>query len=378
LSSDQPIGIGFVGAGWIGSMFLKHLLAHPHVQVRGLHQRREATAHAVLDDLGLDRALFRPSFDELIADPAVHGVFLCGPNMTHGPQSIAALEAGKHVFCEKPIATSVEDYQRQIELAQANPRLVTLVDYMLHFHPFEQRLQQMVRNNAFGQITQIQVNYRHPVNIAGDKAWKLSKEQMGDALGMAIIHSLYVMIATKAAQARPARVYATSMPAQVRPFEPDPIWNIHVTFDDGACGFCFGNIDSANGYDALHSVSGTEGALVHDSLTDPSHKVRFWSSATDQKWIYPLDRQRCEAEGFGDLAWPEGTPTPDSGDVIHHQTADAATHFIDCIRQQEDSPLSFQNTRVVTELGWATQMSAKLGQPVDLPIDLDQARTILQ
>ena len=62
------------------------------------------------------------------------------------------------------------------------------------------------------------------------------------------------------------------MGAQVRDFEPPPIWNILVRFDNGATGFCFGNIDSGNGYDAYHNLFGTKGAFIFDSQID--HAIR--------------------------------------------------------------------------------------------------------
>ena len=376
-STTEPVRVGVVGAGMIGSLFVEHLAAHPHADVAGIYQRSGDKAAALLQNVGLPTDRYYASFDAMLADDAVDAVFLCGPNAHHAQQAIAALEADKHVFCEKPIATRVSEYVQQLRLTEQKPRLITLVDYLLHFHPFERRLTQMVRDDTFGKITQIQVNYRHPVNVAGGKAWKLSKAEMGDAIGMGIIHSLYVMLATMAPQAKPVRVYATSMPAQVRGFEPEPIWNILIGFDNGAAGFCFGNIDSSNGYDALHSVYGTEGALVCDALTDPPRKVRYWSDATDGQWIHPLDRARCEAEGHGDLAWPDGFPTPDSGGVMNQLTGDAVGHFVDCVRTGDQSPLSFHNSRTVTDVGWAAQMSAKLGRPVDLPIDLDEASRLL-
>ena len=60
----------------------------------------------------------------------------------------------------------------------------------------------MARNGEFGTITQIQVNYRHPINIAGDKVWKLAGARMGDAIGMGIVHSLSAMMNIMAAQRR--------------------------------------------------------------------------------------------------------------------------------------------------------------------------------
>jgi predicted dehydrogenase len=279
------------------------------------------------------------------------------------------MEAGKHVFCEKPCATAYPDYLRQIELERAHPGLITYVDYILYFDPMEQKLRRMVADGAFGDITQIQINYRHPINIVGEKAWKLRADAMGDAIGMGINHALSVMVFAMASQARPVRVYATSTPARVRGFEADPIWNVQVEFDNGAGGFCFGNIDSSNGYDAYHSLYGSRGAFLFDSLLDQPNKVRYWSEAlTGGDWVYPLDAARDP-----DHAWPPDLATPDSGNVIEHQTSACMNHFIDAIKSGAPSPLSFANSALIAEIGWGALVSARLRQPVDLPLNSDTA-----
>ena len=78
----------------------------------------------------------------------------------------------------------------------------------------------------------------------------------------------------------------------------------------------------------------TEGAFVFDSLLEREQKVRYWSAeATGGRWIRPLDPARCETEGDASLAWPSDLSTPDSGDVIHHQTAEAVAHFLGHVRR---------------------------------------------
>ena len=239
----------------------------------------------------------------------------------------------------------------------------------------EQRLLKMIGDGTFGSITQIQVNYRHPVNITGDKVWKLRKDLMGDAIGMGIVHALSgIAWQMRANGARPTAVYATSTSATVRGFESDPIFNIMIKFDNGATSLTFGNIDICNGYDAYHNLSGTEGGFIFDSQTDQPVKVRLWSnSIAEGKWIFPLDVDRCQRDGAADAAWGEDIDLPDSGDVVNHQTAEAIGHFIDCIRNDTQSPLSFENSALIGELGWATQLSAATGREVPLPLDYDEA-----
>jgi len=366
----KKIGVGFVGAGWMGTEHLKRLNARQDVEVLALLEPNVERAKKTLVDLGLPPELLVNEYANIIENSAIDAVWLVSPNSFHGQQAIKAMQAGKHVFCEKPAATIFSEFCDEIEMERANPNLITFVDYLMNFDTMESRLCDMVAGGEFGQITQIQINYRHPVNIAGDKVWKLRKDIMGDAIGMGIIHSISVMINAMSSQATPVGVYATSMSAKVRGFEPDPVWNITVKFDNGATGFCFGNIDNGNGYDAYHNLYGTEGAFIFDSQLDRSQKLRYWSAkSTDGKWIYPLDADRCKQDVCESLAWSADTTTPDSGDVIAHQTGACVEHFIECVKSGKQSFLSFANSAGVAEIGWAAQMSAGTGKEVPLPLD---------
>lgn len=366
--SMKKINVGFVGAGWMGGVQLQQLANRDDVNVAYLVEPNQERASELLGKLGLNQTKATSSFDDIVKDPKVDAVWLVSPNSFHGPQSIAAMKAGKHVFCEKPAAIQFDHYLEQIKLEQDNPKLITYVDYILYFDSFEQRLRDMIRQNALGKVTQIQVNYRHPINIAGDKKWKLSKETMGDAIGMGINHAISVIVLAMEPQAKPVGVFAISMPAQVRQFEADSIWTIIIRFDNGATGVCLGNIDTSNGYDAYHSVTGTEGELVFDGRLDPNDKVRYWSNTlTSGKWVYPLDAARCAKDGAE--SWPAGTTTPDSGNVIEHQTGECVGHFLNAVQSGTKSPLSFANSKAIAEIGWAAQMSAKQGVEVKLPLD---------
>lgn len=361
----KKIGIGFVGAGWMGSVQLERLAVRDDVEIFALLEPNKSRGKEVLNKLGLSEKLLVEDYEQIINNPQIDTVWLVSPNSFHGWQSIAAMEAGKHVFCEKPCATKFSDFCRQIELERANSKLITFVDYILYFDSLEERLRQMVADGTFGEITQIQVNYRHPINITGDKVWKLNRDIMGDAIGMGINHAISVLIYAMRSQAKPVAVYATSEAARVRGFEADPIYNIVIKFDNGATGFCFGNIDSGNGYDAYHNVFGTEGGFVFESQIDRPYKIRYWSNkTTNGKWIRPLD-----SKDAGNLTWPENTTTPDSGNVVEHQTGECVAHFIECIKNNTKSPLSFVNSQIIAEVGWAAQISAKLNKEIHLPLN---------
>ena len=358
----------------MGSVQMQRICEREDARIVALVEPNRERGLEALNTLGLSADLLTDDFDQMVSRDDIDAVWLVSPNSFHGPQSIRALQAGKHVFCEKPVATSFSDFCRQIEVAGENPNLKTFVDYTMLFDQMEQRLERMVRAGEFGRVTQIQVNYRHPVNIAGDKTWKLRRSIMGDAIGMGIIHSLSAMVFLMQSQTKPTSVYARALGTQVRGFEAPPIYTIMVGFADGTTGVCFGNIDNGNGYDAYHNIYGTAGGFVFDSQNDDLEKVKYWSAATNTTWIRPLDPARCATDGFPDLAWPTDVSTPDSGDVVEHQTGAVVDHFISCIQNDEQSFLSFANSQSYAELGWATLVSAKLGSPVELPLDWELAK----
>ncbi len=371
----SKIKVGFIGAGWMGSVQMQRICERDDAEVVALYEKNSDRGKEVLKNLGLSEDILVEDYKKIIDNPDIDAVWVVSPNSFHGPQSIEAMKAGKHVFCEKPCATKFSDFCEQIELEKANPELKTFVDYILLFDTMENKLQKMVADGQFGKITQIQVNYRHPINIVGDKVWKLKKDIMGDAIGMGINHAISVMLYLMSSQAKPVSVYATSTNPGVRKFEADPLYNIMIKFDNGATGFCFGNIDSGNGYDAFHNIFGTEGGFVFDSQTDRSHKIKYWSGkAGDGQWIFPLDEQKCKQQGLEKYIWPDDTTTPDSGDVVEHQTGECVGHFIDSIKNDEKSSLSFVNSQTVTEIGWAAQMSAGLNKEIKLPLDWNQAK----
>ena len=205
------------------------------------------------------------------------------------------------------------------------------------------------------------------------------KSIVGDAIGMGIIHAISSIVFLMKSQSEPVSVYAKAMPSQVRGFEPEPVWTIIINFKNGATGTCLGNIDYGNGYDAYHNIFGTKGGFIFDSQQDNRAKVRYWAeNTTDKHWIFPMDVQRCREEGFEELAWPNDMSMPDSGDVIEHQTGAAVDHFLNCIEKGELSPLSFANSRIIGEIGWAAQMSALTGIEISLPLDREEALRILK
>jgi len=94
------------------------------------------------------------SYESLLADPEIDAIYNPLPNHLHAPLTIKALEAGKHVLCEKPIALNAEE-ARQIEVAQKKSGKLVAEAFMVRFHPQWQRAREIARSGQLGDVRAI-------------------------------------------------------------------------------------------------------------------------------------------------------------------------------------------------------------------------------
>ncbi|MEO0493475.1 MAG: Gfo/Idh/MocA family oxidoreductase [Actinomycetota bacterium] len=101
------------------------------------------------------------SYEALLADPDVDAIYNPLPNHLHVDWSIAALEAGKHVLCEKPLGLDAADAQRLVDAADAHPALVAMEAFMYRFHPQWISARDLVRSGAIGTVKTIQTFFSY-------------------------------------------------------------------------------------------------------------------------------------------------------------------------------------------------------------------------
>ena len=116
---------------------------------RSLDKARQAA-----DRLGIEKAY--GSYEELLADPDVDAVYNPLPNHLHVPVSVQAIEAGKHVLCEKPIGLSSVEGQQLVDAAKRHPHLKVMEAFMYRHHPQWQRAKQLVDEGKLGRLRTIQ------------------------------------------------------------------------------------------------------------------------------------------------------------------------------------------------------------------------------
>ena len=122
--------------------------------IQAIASRDLGKAQQAAEALGITSAY--GSYEELLADPEIEAVYNPLPNHLHVPVSIQALEAGKHVLCEKPIALTSGEGQELVDAANAHPELKVMEAFMYRHHPQWQKARQLVRDGEIGTLKTIQ------------------------------------------------------------------------------------------------------------------------------------------------------------------------------------------------------------------------------
>jgi predicted dehydrogenase len=144
-----PIGMAVVGAGYWGPNLVRNAQATPGLRMEYLCDLDEARARRVLGDYSTVRT--SPSLAAVLADPAVQAVAVATPAGTHLDVVLAALEAGKHVLVEKPLASSHADGTKLVQAADERG-LVLMLDHTYCYTPAVQRLRELVRGGELGTL----------------------------------------------------------------------------------------------------------------------------------------------------------------------------------------------------------------------------------
>jgi xylose dehydrogenase (NAD/NADP) len=147
--SAEPVRWGFLSTAQINDAVLRGARKSDRLEVVAVASRDQRRAEAYARERGIPRA--HGSYEALLEDPDVEAVYISLPNSLHVDWSIRALEAGKHVLCEKPLDRRPEEVERAFDAAEAADRLL-MEAFMWRHHPQSHRLKELVDEGAIGEL----------------------------------------------------------------------------------------------------------------------------------------------------------------------------------------------------------------------------------
>jgi len=195
-------------------------------------------APPIVQKFGLDpKSVYNyDDYDSIKDNPEIDVVYVVLPNSMHAEYTIRALKAGKHVLCEKPMATSVEDCQRMIDAAKAaNKKL--MIGYRLQHEPFNMKAIELLRGGEMGKIKNIDAGAAF--NIGDPNQWRLKRQYAGGGSMMDI--GIYALNACRYLSGEePVEVTAMtySTPGDVRFKEVEETMLFTLRFASGLLANC--------------------------------------------------------------------------------------------------------------------------------------------
>jgi predicted dehydrogenase len=218
--NSSKIKVGIAGSGFIGPAHLEALRRN-NVTVTGLSEATPELAQQKAAEMGIEKAY--PSYEAMIADPEITVVHLATPNYLHHAQAKAALLAGKHVVCEKPLAMNSKESAELVKLA-AEKKLVNAINFNLRFYPLVHQARDMVQSGELGQVYIMQGSYLQDwLLYANDWNWRLQPELGGTLRAVADIGSHWLDLLTFISGLKVEEVYAdfkTFLPVRKKPAKP--------------------------------------------------------------------------------------------------------------------------------------------------------------
>jgi predicted dehydrogenase len=172
---SKPVGIALIGMGWWGKKMLDVLEAAPQdIRVARAVEPNSETVRALCTGRGVTLST---DYADALADPDVEAVVLATPHALHGTQIEAAVAAGKHVFCEKPLALNKAGAEKSVQLCR-DAGLVLGMGHERRWEPPVADLLAKADAGELGRIHQIEANFSHDKFLVLDRNnWRLNADQ---------------------------------------------------------------------------------------------------------------------------------------------------------------------------------------------------------
>jgi D-xylose 1-dehydrogenase (NADP+, D-xylono-1,5-lactone-forming) len=310
-SSPRPLRVGILSTANIGRSFVKGVQPSATVKVVAVASRDAAKAKRFAAEVGIPG--IHDSYEALLADPEIDAVYNPLPNSLHAEWSIRAVEAGKHVLCEKPLAASASEARVMFEAAKRNG--VHLVEgYPYRAQPQTLKLRELLDEGAVGRVQLIQASFGFTLKDGANI--RLDPALAGGALMDA--GSYPVSLARMVAKEGPSRVSAL---AKWTDTGVDRTLVATIEFPSGLLAQISCSFDTAVHRRAL--IAGTEGILQTTFYNNPSpaappilhlQRGKGWDASVETLEVSTTNGFLGEAESFERLVrlgpehWTGATP----------------------------------------------------------------------
>lgn len=330
---DRQLDVAILGAGNMGHRLSKSFLDIQGISIKYVYSRTLIQAQVLAKECNavpLDQVA--PIFD----DGQVEAVIVCLPTFTRLETLTLAVKSGKHVFCEKPLALDQPMAQAIRSLLMGYSKTV-MVGQVLRFFWEYRRLRERVLAGEIGQIGTVRLS--RCVGYPGAGSWFADSDKSGGVILDLLIHDLDFLRWTFG---EAKQVYAKSATGTCAGKLDYALLNIHLA--SGALAHLEGSwAHPVGSFHQSAEICGSRGMLHYDNLNCLNLKI--------------VSTKESEGEPGSRISLPESDP---SNDPYFAEV----NHFVECLREQRQPTVSFEESLKSCELAFRAIESSRLGIPV--------------
>lgn len=173
----RKIKTAIIGTGFMGKVHAENVRRLGNVEIAAVVGSRPETAQKFADNFGIPLAT--ANLKDVLDNREIEAIHVCTPNVDHYPMSMAGIEAGKAVLCEKPMTMDVAEAQKLVDAAKAKNAL-NCVQHNLRYYPVVQQIRQMIAAGDLGDILIVQGTYSQDWLLYDtDWNWRLDSKENG-------------------------------------------------------------------------------------------------------------------------------------------------------------------------------------------------------
>jgi len=358
MSSVSAIGVAILGCGQMGENVVLHLSGGPLVRDITVFDRKPERMQVLKASHGVAVA---GSLEEVLANPEIKLVFIAAANNAHRELAIAALEAGKAVMCEKPMATTLADAEAMVEVAERT-RGFLQIGFELRYSHLYTTVKNWIDRGLLGRVRNTHCMYctsawgRHDV-------WRAAAKSSGGMFGEKLSH--YVDLPRWWIGDAVEDVYAACAPNVIPYYEVHDNFHCTYRFKSGAVShltFMMGPAATFKGDPLQNAVSQQSG---------DGHMLRYMvygEKGAAEVDVFPRTIKRWE---FGESDWGQTsnwvqseTWDPEQDFAYFHNTHDQALDIVRRVAMGEPPKTRPRDALETTRLCFAAELSAREGRLV--------------
>ncbi len=345
---NKIINFGVISCSIMSQLHMKAVVDNVHTRLVAVCDIDEELMNETAEKFGVAKT-YR-DYHDLVNDPEIDAVIIVTPDQTHREMTVAALEAGKHVLCEKPMALTMDDCRAMIAAAEKSSTK-TMIGQICRYTPGFVAAKKLIERGEIGELFFVESEYAHDYSKI-DLPWRLDPLRYGFLGG-----GCHAVDLTRWIAGDPIEVMAYSNHKMLPNYPTDDCTIAIFKYPNDVIGKVFVSTGCKRDYTMRSVFYGTKGTIITDN-TSPYMTIYKEGLGEHESILSDLSHIT------------HATPVHYPVNISNHNTYGELNEFVDCLLHDKPVGTTFVEGAKTVLVSLAAVESTKTGMPVKINYDL--------